>query len=331
MQVFESWVSFIREHASDADYRKDTDPSEGPKHYIDIDNYPEFVATGRIASTLDSVIARHGYPFVADNGFLPWATERTVDSLSNCMKRGDIAKAMTFAADLGHYVADGHMPLHITKNYDGQYTGNSGIHSRYESSMINSFIGQISYTGYNAEYIENVNQYIFNYIYFNHLYGDSILAADDYASALAGNTNSSTYKNALWNKTKGFTIDLFSNASHAFAALIYTAWVDAGKPSLSGLSVDEYSAITHLHLYQNVPNPFNGSTRINFSLAKPSKVLLQIRDLNGYVVATLANDTLQEGEYSKIWQPENLPDGIYLLVLNTGSYIETRKMVLRND
>jgi hypothetical protein len=80
-----------------------------------------------------------------------------------------------------------------------------------------------------------------------------------------------------------------------------------------------------------VPNPFNGSTRINFSLAKPSKVLLQIRDLNGYVVATLANDTLQEGEYSKIWQPENLPDGIYLLVLNTGSYIETRKMVLRND
>lgn len=246
MSQFADWTATLASHASDADIRKNTDPTEAPKHYIDIDSYPEFILTGRIPQTLDSVILIHGSTFVYGNGILPWATKVTFDSLKNCFTRQDWEKAVLFAADLGHYVADGHMPLHITENYDGQLTGNTGIHSRYETTMINSYIGQIIYSGMDITVIPNVNQYIFNYLYINQGYVDSVLAADNYARAAAGgSTSSTTYKTALWNKSKGFTIPLFRNASHSLTELIYTAWVLAGSPAMvPAVSTTTPSSIT---------------------------------------------------------------------------------------
>ncbi len=113
------WTDIVRLHASDADYRKDTDPDESPRHNIDIDNYPEFIFSGKINQDLDSLIAEFGYSFVIDQGVLPWATLTSYDSLVSCFARHNWEKAGLFAADLGHYVGDGHMPMHLTKNYNG--------------------------------------------------------------------------------------------------------------------------------------------------------------------------------------------------------------------
>jgi len=328
MQDFLSWVSFLTEHASDADYRKSTDPTEGPKHYIDIDNYSSFISTGQIPQTYDSVIALYGSTFVIDNGILPWATERTFDSLRNCMQRLDFAKAQIFAADLGHYVADGHMPLHITRNYNGQYTGNTGIHSRYESTMINAHISEILYSGTEAQEISNVNEYIFDYLYNSYTYCDSVLLADDYAKTFSTNTSSTAYKNALWEKSKSFTSPLFEKASHAFAELLFTAWVQAGSPSLtSAAATSDPLAISNAILEQNTPNPFSISTQIAYTLKENTKVLLQVRDISGMPVATLANDSFASGIHTCEWQPDDLPAGIYYLVLNTEKYIHVKKMV----
>jgi hypothetical protein len=327
MQDFQAWVVFLRDHASDADYRKSTDPTEAPKHYIDIDNYPEFVTNGTIPQTLEAAIALHGAAFVEDNGILPWAIERSFDSLRNCMQRLDFAQAQIFAADLGHYVADGHMPLHITKNYNGQLTGNTGIHSRYESTMINAYISQFVYTGENATAISDVNQYIFDYLYANYKYCDSVLIADNNAKALSSNYSSSIYKEALWNNSKDFTIPLFQRASHALAALIYTAWVQAGSPALNPTGTADPSSISNATLEQNFPNPFITSTGISYVLKENSKVLMQVRDINGNPVATLVNDTLPAGSHCCEWNPGSIPAGMYYLVLNTGKFIMVKKMV----
>ena len=75
------------------------------------------------------------------------------------------------------YVADGHMPLHITRNYNGQYSGNHGIHSRYESNMIDEFENEISYDGQEIHCINDVRNYVFTYLYQNYTYVDSILLA----------------------------------------------------------------------------------------------------------------------------------------------------------
>lgn len=331
MSQFNAWTSILAEHASDADIRKNSDPTEAPKHYIDIDGYPEFIFTGRIPQTLDSVILIHGESFVYDKGILPWATMVTFDSLKNCFARLDWGKAVLFAADLGHYVADGHMPMHITENYNGQLTGNTGIHSRYESTMINAYIGQINYTGMGISVIQNVNQYIFNYLYLNYIYVDSVLAADNYAKNISGGSTSSTaYKTALWNKSQGFTIPLFKNASHALTELMYTAWVMAGSPNMPNTSIFSPDARKSCSLGQNIPNPFQHSTTINYSLTKNSDLLIQVKDMCGKVVATILNEHKIIGSYSLEWSPENMNAGIYYLVMTTSQSFEVKKIVLLN-
>ena len=327
MAQFNSWVSILADHASDADDHKAWDPNESPKHYIDIDNYNEFLTQGRIPQTLDSAIATHGASFVYDQGILPWATLVTYDSLKNCFQRSDWAKAVLFAADLGHYVADGHMPLHITRNYNGQYSGNSGIHSRFESTMINAYASQITYPGYEITEIENVNQYVFNYLYTNYTYVDSVIAADDYAKAIAGNTTSSAYKQALWNKSKDFTIVLFKNASHAITELIFTAWVQAGSPQIEASAISVTNPEVSFYLGQNAPNPFSNSTLVNYTVPQNSEVLLQVFNLSGQLIATLVNEEKAGGSYSVNWNAENLNAGVYNLVLKSGEMVEIKKAI----
>lgn len=327
MQEFQSWVGFLRDHASDADKRKNSaNPTEEFKHYIDIDKYSEFIATGRIPQTLDSVNAIYGSATVLDNGILPWATKASFDSLRNCFQRHDFVQAKVFAADLGHYVADGHMPMHITKNYNGQLTGATGLHSRYESTMIGAYISQITYTGESISVVSDVNQYIFDYLYSNYPYVDSVLAADTYAKTL-GTTSSSAYNTALWLKTKSFTIPLFKRASHALAELIYTAWVEAGSPSLINTTAINPLALSTAVLEQNTPNPFTSSSQINYTIKASTEVLIQVRDINGTIITTLLNETLEVGSYTCEWVPKNVPAGMYYLILNTGNYTQVKKMV----
>lgn len=327
MAQFNVWVSLLAEHASDADIRKAWDPDEGPKHYIDIDNYPEFLSSGHIPTTLDSAIALHGSNFVYDNGILPWATLTSFDSLQACFERQDWEMAVLFAADLGHYIADGHMPMHITRNYNGQFTGNTGIHSRYESGMVNTYISQFIYEGSEPAMIGDVTNFVFDYLYETYPFVDSILAADDYAYALAGNTNSSTYKQALWEKTESFTIPLFSRSSHALATLIYTAWVNAGSPDMSPSAIHDQYANKTGKLVQSAPNPFTSSTKISFQLNRQTAVKLMVYDLNGRMVAYLSEGMMNSGEHQLEWWPVDLESGLYLLVLQTENSTDSQKVL----
>lgn len=318
MSIFSSWINYLTDHASDADSRKSIDPTESPKHYIDIDNYSDFNSSGSITQDYTAAVAKYGLSFINSNGSLPWATQAAFDSLKNCLKRNDIAKAKQFAADLGHYVADGHMPLHITKNYDGQLTGNSGIHSRYESNMIGSFNSQITYTGANVSVIADVNRYIFDYIYTNYKYKDSIILADNFAKT------QSNYNQALWDKTKRFTTILFKNASHALAELMYTALVQ----SQSSTDVSEPRSQFTEVLEQNSPNPFRSITSIRYNLSENSDVSLQVKDVLGNNVTTLYQGYQIVGSYTISWTPQNLTEGIYFIVMDTRKTHQVKRMML---
>ncbi len=232
MGAFKSWVPYLIEHSPNPDQRKKLDKTEGPKHYIDLDSFPEYLVSKSISQQLDTLIARHGETFVYDQGILPWATLATYDSLVSCFARLDTMNAKLYAADLCHYVADGHMPLHLTSNYNGQNTGNMGIHGRYESDMVNRFWDEIDFKPTRLKKIKNRENYIFGYIYSSTPYIDSILVADNFAKTIDPDTESTVYEEALWNSTKGFTVELFRCASDHYAEMLYTAWREAGRPTM---------------------------------------------------------------------------------------------------
>jgi hypothetical protein len=224
------WSDTLIAHASDADNRKGSDPTESPKHFIDIDAYPEFIAHGTISQSYDTNVILHGSSYVINQGTLPWAIQWTEDSLRVAFQQRNWHKAMLFAADLGHYVGDGHQPLHCTENYDGALTNQSGVHSRYETSLVGTYQSSIIYTNNKASYVQNISNYVFDFIYVSNKYVDSVLYGDSVAHAVTGKTSGTAYLQKYWNICGNQTILLMKTASKSVADLIYTAWVDAGSP-----------------------------------------------------------------------------------------------------
>ena len=81
-------------------------------------------------------------------------------------------------------------------------------------------------------------------------------------------------------------------------------------------------------LSQNYPNPFNPITIINYTLPQQAKISLRIFDINGRLAQTLVNEEKGQGHYSVTWNAKNMPPGVYLYKIDTGSYSKVKKMLL---
>lgn len=81
-------------------------------------------------------------------------------------------------------------------------------------------------------------------------------------------------------------------------------------------------------LEQNYPNPFNPSTIIRFQMPSKGFVTLNIYDIIGREVATLVNGFKEAGPHDVKFDASNLPSGVYLYRITTGTYTATKKLVL---
>ena len=93
-------------------------------------------------------------------------------------------------------------------------------------------------------------------------------------------------------------------------------------------AIDDMAPLAPTCLHQNVPNPFNPSTTVYFTLASTETVRLDVFDLQGRRVARLLDTSLPAGEHSLLFRPEGLASGVYLLRLKAGGYHENRRLVL---
>lgn len=232
LKALKAWGPQLGSHGSDADNRKKQDKNEFVRHFIDIDNYDQFLQQKTINQDFQINCQLYGRAFVMKNGTLPWVTDSTYRALVNNMRHGQWEKALLTAADLGHYVGDAHMPLHITANYNGQLSDQKGIHARYEIEMIDRYIDQGELKKAHAKRINQDKPAIFNYLYHNYEYMYPLLEADKRAYALAGNQYSEAYYASLWKDTGAFTTRLINEAAQNLASLIYSAWIEAGKPQI---------------------------------------------------------------------------------------------------
>jgi hypothetical protein len=327
MSYFQSWRDSLAAHGSDADYRKDTVPNEEYRHYINIENYKEFLDSGKISQFWDILVAQHNLTFVISNGYVPFAIINYCDTLKRYFMQKNWHQAMLTAADLGHYVGDAYQPLHITKFYNGRSSYGNGVHSRYESSLIARDSARLICLPENISYVQNINSFVFDFLYSNHKYVDSVLIADSLSHLAAGNTNSTLYYDTFWSLAGNSTIMLFKNASKFLATLIYTCWINAESPVPTMIS-EQTNIAGEYKLYQNYPNPFNPVTTIKFELNKPEFVSLKIYDIQGKEVQTLLNENKKPGNYEINFNGTNLSSGMYFYNMTAGDFKETRKMFL---
>jgi hypothetical protein len=86
-------------------------------------------------------------------------------------------------------------------------------------------------------------------------------------------------------------------------------------------------------LTQNSPNPFNPSTRIGYSLARPGRVKLAVYDLMGREIAVLVEISMQAGNHAVVWDGRDgtgrsVPGGLYICRIESAGFSQTRKLLL---
>ncbi len=304
----------VDQKVTDPDTRKSSTPGESYRHYIDIDAYNEFF-TGTLSHDRATLEAEYGASTVLNNGVIPWAVGEVVSTLTSEFQARQWSASATTIADLCHYVGDANQPLHCTQNFDGQYTGNGGIHSRYESEMMDLHIGELTSAPGTATYYPNVVDAMFGVI------GDSwsgvttILEGDDTAKNASGGQFNSAYYGFLWAYTKNMTQARIDSAAVMTASLVYTAWVNAGRPPVPGSSANVDSGEIAGVPLRVGPTPFRAELTIRFAGVGPLR--LEVFDVRGARVARLVEGV--SGSGSVIWRPadsdRSLGPGLYFIRL----------------
>jgi len=323
-----NWDSVVYAHVNDPDIRRPSTPGEGPRHFMDIDAYPEFFS-GTLSHDRATLEAQYGATTVSNRGVLPWAVGEVTDYISRLFQQADWDSSALMIADLCHYVGDGHQPLHCTQNYDGQFTGNNGIHSRYETTMLNMFLGDIHTTPHPVSFYASPVDAMFDVIGASWQDVDDVLNGDNVAKAASGgSTSSPLYYQTLWQETQPFTEERIQEASRATASFVYTAWVDAGQPPVPGSTAVPPIAVGAPRLELS-PNPFRAALSMRYEAAGPATI--EVFDARGARVARLDG---APGAGSLSWRPgagaSRASAGIYFVSLSAlGGRVMRRACFLR--
>ncbi len=241
-------IGFLTESAVNADRRRFSVVDEAPRHYIDIDHYGDS-AVFTMPRFWNDAVEKYGEDSLKAYGILPWHVNVMYYRLRDAFLMKDPARILTVSADLGHYIGDAHVPLHTTENYNGQLTGQEGIHAFWESRLPELFSGQFDFFVGKATYLENPQLTIWDALVKTHAEVDSVLAIERRLSKQFGEKKYSfetrgrqTVKVYSYEFSKAYFESLNGMVERQMRASIkmlgdfwFTAWVDAGQPELKSL------------------------------------------------------------------------------------------------
>jgi hypothetical protein len=204
------------------------------RHYTDLEDLSRPPFTD-IPPDYNAARARYGRARLEEAGILPWNAEWVYGRLVVAMRRRDTRETMRLAGLLGHYVADAFAPLHSTRNYDGQLTGNDGVHEYYETAMIRrraKFFRDLGPVGPVPERAApHVSARILVVLREGHEDVPAILAADRAARETAKPPRVA-YLDRLFQGVGLQARERMRAAARETAEIWTSAWVEAGRPVL---------------------------------------------------------------------------------------------------
>ncbi len=257
ISFYKANIDYIVEHAVDPDKRRYAIPEEAPRHYLDLDHYGVYPYPELPHNWYDAV-NRYGEDTLNAHGVGPWWVITMQARLTTAFKEKDKLKILKYSAEIGHYIADLHVPLHASSNHNGQHTGQQGIHGFWESRLPELF-ADASWDFFigKAEYIPKPDVYIWNRMLESGAASDTVLK---YEAALTKtyptdqkyayeNRNGITlrqystgYSTAYDASMKGMVERRMRLSIYSVASFWYTAWVNAGQPNLATLGNATLSA-----------------------------------------------------------------------------------------
>ncbi|MGK2864435.1 MAG: zinc dependent phospholipase C family protein [Chitinophagaceae bacterium] len=256
MVLYKPNIGFLEEHAVDPDKRRYALPQEGPRHYIDIDHYGVYPYDS-LPRKWNDAVARYSEDTLNTYGIVPWWLQTMLTRLTTAFKEKNQAGILKFSAEIGHYIADSHVPLHANKNHNGQFTDQKGIHGFWES-RIPELLAEKEWDFFmgKAEYIKDPMEFTWARIMESAAAADTVLKFEKELSVSFPSDQrfafedrngqlirqySSAYTRAYNEKLQGMVERRMRQSVFAVASYWFTAWVNAGQPDLAKLINKEYS------------------------------------------------------------------------------------------
>ena len=248
---FHSNMAKLVYDAPRADTRRNTDSTEAPKHFIDLEPFNEKPAYD-LPQDFSKAIDRYSLDTLTKYGYVPYQIIVLKNQLTKAFKMQNKDSILFYAADLGHYIGDANVPLHTTINYDGQLTNQQGLHSLWESMIPELEMEQYNlYSGHKVRYLRNPIKDVFRAIKRAHELVPTMLAKEVETSLVFNDSTKYRYQMRNGKQSRSYTTAFAKAYSEKLQPTInqqllhsadmiadfwYTAWVDAGKPNLSGIT-----------------------------------------------------------------------------------------------
>jgi hypothetical protein len=229
------------------DMRRYVSESEAPKHYLDADHYEDCYPLDTIIRNYKQATEAYSLDTMKKYGMVPWNLQFVVYRLTESFMNNDLENVIKISADLGHYAGDLNVPLHATQNYNGQLTGQHGIHGLWESRLPELFFETYRLNLARTHYISNINHAIWDSFEESFRLKDSVLQLElktrdkigissMYAIENRGNQTVRSYSVSFcdaYQKQLNRMVERRLVASiELTSSLWYTAWVNAGQPIL---------------------------------------------------------------------------------------------------
>ncbi len=240
-------IETLREQSVNPDKRRYISPTEAPKHYLDADFYEKQAPLDSIPRRWDDAVALYGKDTLESHGIVPWHVIRMKYYLTKAFVDRNFEQILSLSADLGHYIGDLHVPLHSTHNYNGQQTGQEGIHGLWESRLPELFSKQYDLFTGKARYITDLETEVWQRFEESFAAKDSVLLFEaildsttqpqkKYSFEDRGSQIVKTYSVrycAKYSQMLDHMVERRLRASIEFVGSVwFTAWVDAGQPIL---------------------------------------------------------------------------------------------------
>lgn len=251
LPLYKPHIGFLSDHAVDPDRRRYAVAGEAPRHYLDLDHYGTYPFDS-LPRNWKEAVQRYSEDTLARYGTVPWWIQTVQYRLTEAFREKHRERILRLSAELGHYVADAHVPLHATQNHNGQRTGQHGIHGFWESRIPELLADrEWDFLIGKADYIPHTGAFIWQRLLESAAAADTVLQSErelarrfppdeKYAFEMrAGKLvrqYSTAYTRAYNARLQGMVERRMRQSIHAVASLWYTAWVNAGQPDLGQLA-----------------------------------------------------------------------------------------------
>jgi hypothetical protein len=249
---YKEHIEYLTDHSVDPDKRRYAVDGEAQRHYIDLDHYykPGEDPFAAMPKYWKDAVEKFSEDTLQAYGIVPWHIVVMKQKLQKAFETKNVDLILKYSADIGHYIGDAHVPLHTTENYNGQMSGQLGIHGLWESRLVEINAENYDYFVGKSTYVRNVLDFAWEAVEGSHRALDSVLRIEKELTAefpsdrkfsfeQRGNITISTYSydfsQEYHRRMNGMVERRMRAAIISVGSIWYTAWVDAGQPDLNSL------------------------------------------------------------------------------------------------